>query len=142
MSRSLEILTDVCVGLPVRVQKMFGGHGFFAPNGGMFAGIVTNDEVILKLSDEKARSELIADGGHPWTYEGHGKPTTMSSWIVVPDSFYDDHETFQTWAKRAHALAPPKKAKGAKMAAPAAKKAPAKKKPAVKKPGKAKKKSR
>ena len=97
------------------VRKMFGGHGFFAPNGGMFAGIVTDDEVILKLADEKARSELIAIGGHPWTYEGKGKPMTMQEWIVVPESFYDDHDLFSTWAKRAHRLVPPKRpASGAK----------------------------
>ena len=75
------------------------------------AGIVTDDEVILKLVDGPARDELIAEGGHPWVYSGQDKPMTMSSWIVVPERFYDDPEAFMTWAARAFELAPPKKAK-------------------------------
>lgn len=110
-SRSLDILTDACADLPIAIRKMFGGHGFFAPNGGMFAAIVTDDEVILKLVHGPARDELIAEGGHPWVYSGQGKPMTMSEWIVVPERFYDDPEAFMTWAARAFELAPPKKAK-------------------------------
>lgn len=110
-SRSLDILTDACGDLPVVTRKMFGGHGFFAPNGGMFAAIVTDDEVIFKLVHGPARDELIAEGGQPWVYSGQGKPMTMSEWIVVPERFYDDPEAFMTWAARAFELAPPKKAK-------------------------------
>lgn len=106
MSRSLELLTEACEGLPHRVRAMFGGHGFFAPNGGMFAAVVSDDQVVLKLADDTARSELCGLGGFPWVYEGK---TTMKQWIVVPEGFYDDLETFQAWAKRAHALVPPKK---------------------------------
>jgi TfoX/Sxy family transcriptional regulator of competence genes len=108
MSRSLELLTDACEGLVYTARKMFGGHGFFAPNGGMFAGIVTDDEVIFKLADETARGELVAIGGHPWTYTGQEKPMTMAEWIVVPERFYDDPELFHAWAARAHTLVPPK----------------------------------
>ncbi|MDP3235529.1 MAG: TfoX/Sxy family protein [Myxococcales bacterium] len=113
-SRSLDILTDACADLPIAIRKMFGGHGFFAPNGGMFAAIVTDDEVILKLVHGPARDELIAEGGHPWVYSGQGKPMTMSEWIVVPERFYDDPEAFMTWAARAFELAPAKKAKAVK----------------------------
>lgn len=126
MSRALELLTDACVGLPTRVQKMFGGHGFFAPNGGMFAGIVTDDEIIFKLADAEAKAALISEGGHPWTYAGKQKPMTMAEWIVVPDAFYDDPEALAAWAKRAHRLAPPKLKKAGKAA-------PKTKKPGVKK---------
>lgn len=140
-SRSLDILTDACGDLPVVIRKMFGGHGFFAPNGGMFAGIVTDDEVILKLVHGPARDELIAEGGHPWVYSGQGKPMTMSEWIVVPERFYDDPEAFMTWAARAFELAPPKKAKPVKKAtvvkAPPAKAKVAKKTSAPKKKGQA-----
>jgi hypothetical protein len=48
---------------------------------------------------------------------------TMAQWIVVPDAFYDDPETFAAWARRAHALAPPKLAKVVKKKQPATKKA-------------------
>ncbi len=120
MSRSLDLLTEACAGLPMTIRKMFGGHGFFAPNGGMFAGIVTDDEVIFKLADDQARAELEADGGRAWTYTGKDKPMTMREWIVVPQYFYDDMDTFAAWAKRAHRLVPGKLAKPrrAKAAAP------------------------
>ncbi len=111
MSRSLELLTDACASLPVTVRRMFGGHGFFAPNGGMFAGIVTDDEVIFKLVSGPLRDELIAIGGRAWVYDGHRKPMTMHEWIVVPERFYDDPELFAEWAAKAHAAAPAKKLK-------------------------------
>jgi TfoX/Sxy family transcriptional regulator of competence genes len=108
MSRSFDVLSDACLSLPHTVRKMFGGHGFFAPNGGMFAAIVTDDEVIVKLADDVARAALLAIGGHAWTYGGKGKPVTMGQWIVVPETFYDDHEQLQRWVIKAHALAPAK----------------------------------
>ena len=114
MSRSLDVLTDACERLPVKVRKMFGGHGFFAPNGGMFAGIVTDDAIILKLERGAARDELMAIGGKPWIYGGQRKPVTMQEWIVIPDELYDDQELLATWARRAHKLAPAKPAKSAK----------------------------
>ncbi len=108
MSRSFDVLSDACVLVPHTVRKMFGGHGFFAPNGGMFAAIVTDDEVIVKLADDVARAELLAIGGHAWTYGGKDKPVTMAQWIVVPETFYDDHEQLQRWVIKAHAVAPAK----------------------------------
>jgi TfoX/Sxy family transcriptional regulator of competence genes len=108
MSSALDLLTDACADLVFSARKMFGGHGFFAPNGGMFAGIVTDDQIIFKLADEKARAELVAAGGHPWVYTGQKSPMTMAQWIVVPERFYDDQELFSGWAKRAHALVPAK----------------------------------
>ncbi len=95
---------------------MFGGYGFFAPNGGMFAGIVTDDRIIFKLADEKARQELAAVGGEAWIYPGDGKPMTMREWILAPDAFYDEPELMQQWAARAHKLVP------GKVKKPAAKK--------------------
>lgn len=110
MSRSLDLLTDACTGLPTNARKMFGGHGFFAPNGGMFAGIVTDDEVIFKLTMGPLRDELISLGGRPWVYQGRDKPMTMQEWIVVPERFYDDPELFRAWAAKAHGAVPAKAA--------------------------------
>ena len=119
---NLDILEEACEGLPHTTRAMFGGHGLFAPNGGMFAGIVTDDEIVLKFADEKARAELVALGGHAWVYDNK---MTMKEWIVVPDAFYDEPRTLAAWAARAHKLVPAKKAK--KPAKKASKKAPAKK---------------
>ena len=109
MSRSLELLTDACARIPTTIRKMFGGHGCFAPNGGMFAGIVTDDAIIFKLADTEAREELVAAGGHAWTYDGSQKPMTMREWIVIPDHFYDDEALLRKWAERSHRLVPAKK---------------------------------
>lgn len=130
MSSALDLLREVCSGLPHVERAMFGGHGFFAPNGGMFAGIVTDDEVIFKLADETARAGLISEGGHAWQYRGRASTMTMGQWIVVPEHFYDDLELFTEWAKKAHALAPAKVAKKKSAASkraepPARKKVPA-----------------
>lgn len=121
MSRALDLLTEACTSLPHTPRKMFGGHGFFAPNGGMFAGIVTDDEVILKLVMGPLRDELIALGGHPWVYDGMKKPTTMKEWIVVPERFYDDGELLATWAAKAHRAVPAKAAKTKKKKKPGTK---------------------
>lgn len=135
MSSALDLLTEACAGLPMTIRKMFGGHGFFAPNGGMFAGLVTAEEVVLKLADEQARTELLALGGRAWTYDGKGKPMTMREWIVVPDAFYDDHDVFSVWARRAHRLAPAKKKGAPAKGAPAAEKKRAATKPVGSKRG-------
>lgn len=110
---NIDLLEEACEQLPHSTRAMFGGHGLFAPNGGMFAGIVTDDEIVLKLAEPTARAALIALGGHPWVYDGK---MTMKDWIVVPDRFYDEPRELAAWASRAHALAPPKKAKPAKKA--------------------------
>jgi TfoX/Sxy family transcriptional regulator of competence genes len=135
MSRSLELLTDGCASLVTTSRKMFGGHGFFAPNGGMFAGIVTDDEIIFKLKVGPLRDELIALGGRPWVYDGHKGPMTMNEWIVIPEPFYDEAELLAAWAAKAHAAVPGKALKlAAKATAPAKKKAAAKGKAPAKKP--------
>ncbi len=108
---NLDLLEDACAPLPHTTRAMFGGHGLFAPNGGMFAGIVDEDRIVLKLADDAARAELVALGGAAWTYNGK---MTMKQWIVVPDAFYDEPGTLAEWARRAHRLAPPGKARKAR----------------------------
>lgn len=110
---SLDILEDACVALAHTTRPMFGGHGLFARHGGIFAAIVDDDRIILKLADEPARAELVALGGAPWTYQGK---MTMKEWIVVPETFYDEPATLEAWAARAYRLAPPRKAKAAAKA--------------------------
>ena len=116
---NLDLLEDACARLPHSTRAMFGGHGLFAPNGGMFAGIVDEDRIILKLAEGEPRAGLVALGGAPWTYAGAPKPMTMREWILVPESFYDEPARLAEWAAVAHRLAKPPKPKG--------KKAPAKK---------------
>lgn len=113
---NLDLLEEACEKLPHTTRAMFGGHGLFAPNGGMFAGIVTDDEIILKFADDQARGEFEALGGRAWVYDGK---MTMREWLVIPDALYDEPRELAAWAARAHKLAPPKKTKKAKPAAAA-----------------------
>lgn len=102
---NLDLLEDACAKLPHSTRAMFGGHGLFAPNGGMFAGIVDEDRIVLKLAQEEPRAALVALGGAPWTYAGK---MTMNNWILVPDDFYDEPRKLTEWCARAHAIAPAK----------------------------------
>ncbi len=111
---SLDLLEDACADLPHSTKSMFGGHGLFAPNGGMFAGVLDEDRIMLKFADEAARDEFIAIGGEPWTYR---EKMTMREWLVIPDDLYDEQASLAEWARRAHALAPPPKPKKNKAAA-------------------------
>lgn len=114
---NLDLIEDACSALRHSTRAMFGGHGLFAPNGGIFAAVVTDDEIVLKLADTTARGELEALGGHAWVYDGK---MTMKEWIVIPERFYDEPMELSAWARRAYALAPPKKAKAARSAKKAA----------------------
>ena len=108
----LPLLEEACEALPHTRRAMFGGHGFFAPTGGMFAAIV-DDGIALKFADETTRAELESSGGHAWKY---AEKMTMKEWILVPERFYDEPQTLAEWARRAHRLVPPKKAKPAAKA--------------------------
>lgn len=132
---NLPLLEDACAGLPHSTRSMFGGHGLFAPNGGMFAAIVDLDRIALKLAREEDAEAFRAEGGEPWVYDGRA---SMRGWYVVPDEMYDEPRRLAEWARRAHATVEPKKAK-AKGAAKKGPKKAAAKKPAS--PGKAGKKA-
>lgn len=119
---NLDLLEDACARLPHATRPMFGGHGLFAPNGGIFAAIVDEDRIVLKLAEEEPRAELVALGGAPWTYDGR---MTMRAWLLVPDAFYDEPARLAEWAAVAHRLATPPKGKAK---APASKGAKAPKK--------------
>ena len=117
---NVDILEDACAALPHTTRSMFGGHGLFAPNGGMFAAVVDDDRIALKMSEDADFEAFRAAGAEPWVYDGK---TTMRGWLVVPDDLYDDPRGLAEWARRAHATAKPGKKKAAKKSA--AKKGPA-----------------
>jgi TfoX/Sxy family transcriptional regulator of competence genes len=124
-SPGLALLEDACdrARLAHSTRAMFGGHGLFASNGGMFAGIVDDDRIVLKLGEEGPRGELVAQGGKPWVYRSKLGAMEMKEWILVPERFHDEPAALAEWARRAYAIAP---AKGAKKRAKRAKEAPAK----------------
>ena len=60
MSRALEIMGEACAGLLMVTKRMFGGHGFFAPNGTRFAGIVTDDEIVATTNTSPRKTKARA----------------------------------------------------------------------------------
>ena len=137
---NLALLEDALAALPHTRRSMFGGHGAFAPNGGMFAAIVDDDRIALKLPRQEDYEAFLAAGGEPWVYEGR---MSMAHWAVVPDALYDDPRGLAEWARRAHATAAPSKsklararkaAKGATAKKAATRKSATKKAPAAKSP--------
>lgn len=107
MGKALDILEDACAALPHTTRAMFGGHGLFAPNGGMFAGVVTDDRLVLKfVHGTPGHAAFAAEGAEPWVYEGGPKPMTMHEWLLVPDDLYDDPTGLAAWCAKAHAEVP------------------------------------
>lgn len=133
---NLDLLEEACDKLPHTTRAMFGGHGLFAPNGGMFAGIVDDDQMVLKFEVGTDEHDAFREiGGKPWVYNGE---MTMKAWLVVPDALFDDPRELAAWAAKAHRIAPAKKAKRAQKAQKAqraqkATKGTAKKAPSAKK---------
>lgn len=105
---SLALLQDACDALPHTTRAMFGGHGLFAPNGGMFAAVVDEDRIALKLPREVDQAAFVALGGKPWSYQDR---MTMRAWLVIPEAMYDEPTLLAKWCGVAHATAEPKKAK-------------------------------
>ena len=110
MSAALDLLEDACSDLPHATRAMFGGHGVFAPNGGMFAAVVPGDRLVLKFVAGSAdHAAFAAEGAEPWVYEGQARPMTMRELLLVPDDLYDDPRGLAAWCAKAYAGVPAKK---------------------------------
>lgn len=78
----------------VQARAMFGGHGLYHL-GVMFA-LIADDELYLK-ADPVSEPRFREAGCRPFTYEGKGKPVTMSYW-TVPAGSLDDPDEMRPWA--------------------------------------------
>ena len=103
MSGFGDFVQELLEGLgPVRVKRMFGGHGVFA-DAVMFA-LIDEDTLYLK-TDEPLRAELAAEGSVSWVYRGRrGLEETTSYWRL-PESALDDPDEAVAWARKALAVA-------------------------------------
>lgn len=142
-SPSSQVLPDYivhCVELlgslgPVRVRRMFGGHGLYVDE--VFLALGFGDQLFLK-ADDLTMARYEAAGCHPFAYEGAGRTVTTSYWSA-PDEAMESPAVMRDWARLAleaalRARAAPKRAKprpssaspavaGTASAMPAAKKA-------------------
>lgn len=97
----------------VMVKRMFGGHGVYVD--GLFAAILADDELFLKV-DDVTRADFEAEGCAPFSYDAKGKPMVMS-YYRAPGEAMDAPHLMRPWARRAleaalrarAAKAPPKK---------------------------------
>lgn len=97
----------------VRTKRMFGGHGFYADE--LFVALIAFGRLYLK-ADAQTRPRFEAAGCEPFTYDGKGKPVTMS-YFAAPEEAIESPALMQPWARLALEAA---------VRARAAKKAPAK----------------
>ena len=118
---------------PVRVTRMFGGHGFYVD--GVFIAIASGDRFYLKV-DAITRPRFEAAGCEPFVYDAKGKRVALGYWNA-PDDAVESPMLMLPWARLAMEAA--LRARNAKLA-PRAKKLSSAKPPAKKKPAAAPKK--
>lgn len=102
MGNELDILVDAAEGLGYSHRAMFGGEGFFAPNGQMFAAELKG-EIALRIPEPEEYAALLARGAKPFNPLGR-MPRGMKHWLVVPDDFLDEPHQLRDWVRRSHAL--------------------------------------
>ncbi len=74
------VVSDLLGHIPgISARAMFGGYGLYQD--GVIFGIIAGDELYFKVGESnKARYERMHS--RPFVYTGHGKPMSMSYWLV------------------------------------------------------------
>jgi len=110
---------------PVRVKRMFGGHGLYVDE--VFIAIIIGDDLFLKTDDEN-RPAFVAAGCRPFEFQtAEGKKVAMSYWSA-PAEAMESPAQMLPWARqalasalRARASKPPAKPRAPRAKPPAAK---------------------
>ncbi|MBX9911098.1 MAG: TfoX/Sxy family protein [Beijerinckiaceae bacterium] len=89
-----ELFADI---LPVRVRRMFGGHGIY--DGETMFALEAGGEIWLK-ADAQSVQRFEAAGSAAFTYQKQGKPFAMSYWRL-PDEALDDADALRDWTRLA-----------------------------------------
>jgi len=116
---------------PVVLRKMFGGQGLY--HDGLIIGLVIGEELYLK-TDAASVGAFEQAGGHPFVYQGKGKPVTMSYWLP-PAEAMESAQAMRPWAKLAYEAAVRKNSEKKPASKKPAKKTIAKKAAAPKRKG-------
>lgn len=80
---------------PVRVQRMFGGHGLYVD--GVFLAIVTGETLYLKVDGETA-PRFEAAGCAPFTYAAKGRGRVSLSYRAAAAEAMDSPALMRPWA--------------------------------------------
>lgn len=108
---------------PVRVTRMFGGHGFYCD--GLFVAILSGETLYLK-ADAQSRGEFEMAGCRPFTYQRNGKTAALNFYSAPVDAL-DSSSLLLPWARLA--LQAALRANAAKPRSPDRVALPAKSKP-------------
>jgi DNA transformation protein len=82
---------------PVRLKRMFGGHGIYADE--LFFALESAGEIFLK-SDAESESAFVAAGSLPFSFDRAGK-TTVTSYRRMPEAALDDPDELVRWCRLA-----------------------------------------
>jgi DNA transformation protein len=94
-----EVVSHLNQVAPVTARAMFGGYGLYS-EGIMFA-LIADTTVYFKV-DAENRADFEAQGMSPFTYDGKGKPITMS-YYEIPPAVWQDPPTLAAWVDQAQA---------------------------------------
>jgi len=82
---------------PVRVKRMFGGHGIYAD--GLFVAIVVGETLYLK-ADAQSLPAFEAAGCAPFTYTAQGRKVALQYRAAPPEAM-DSPALMRPWAQLA-----------------------------------------
>jgi DNA transformation protein len=86
---------------PVRLERMFGGHGIYADE--VFFALEIGGEIFLKV-DAETEADFAAAGSQPFTYDRAGKTASMAYWRM-PETAFDEPDELNRWCGMAMAAA-------------------------------------
>ena len=100
--------------MPVRVRRMFGGHGIFDGNA-MFA--LEARGVIYLTTDARTLPAFLAAGCEAFAFVRGGREMT-TRYRRIPDAAFDEVEELRRWVGLALAAARPVRPRAARAARP------------------------
>ncbi|QJW85800.1 TfoX/Sxy family protein [Ramlibacter terrae] len=80
---------------PVRVKRMFGGHGIYVDD--LFMAIVVGETLYLKV-DAQTRPRFEAEGCAPFTYTAKGRGRVSLGYHAAPAEAMDSPALMRPWA--------------------------------------------
>ena len=85
----------------VTLRRMFGKTGVFCD--GLMFGMVTEDELYLRVDEHNQADFEEARSSPPLTYDKQGRTIILSFWRA-PDQLLDDTDELVAWARRTMAV--------------------------------------
>jgi len=105
-----DLLEETMASFECQKRRMFGSPVWFV-NGNMVTG-VHQDDIFIRLS-LKDREKLLSESDEASPFEPlEGR--IMKEYVVIPNSIYDDPESFDEWLNKSFQYVsslPPKKKK-------------------------------